>query len=56
MFVVGDHALTKDQHVIYDKAKGILYWDEDGSGAKAAVQLATLPKKLLMTAAEFFVI
>ena len=32
-FVVGAKAKDKNDYVIYDKAKGILYYDADGSGA-----------------------
>ena len=39
-FVVGEEALTADQHVIYDDQSGKLYWDADGIGGVGKVQLA----------------
>ncbi|MBF9233668.1 M10 family metallopeptidase C-terminal domain-containing protein, partial [Microvirga alba] len=56
MFWVGPKAHDKDDRIIYDKAKGILYYDADGSGAGKAIAFATVPKKLKMTAADFFII
>ena len=38
----GHAAATTDQHVIYDKSNGTLWYDDDGKGAHAAVQFATL--------------
>lgn len=55
-FVIGSKAKDKNDHVIYDKAKGILYYDADGSGRGKAVEFATLSKKLAMTHKDFFVI
>lgn len=55
-FVIGTKAIEADDHVIYNKATGRLYYDADGSGAKAAVQIATLAKNLKLTAADFFVV
>jgi Ca2+-binding RTX toxin-like protein len=51
-----DSAKDKDDTLIYDSKKGKLFYDVDGSGSKAAVEIATLKKGLKMTAAEFFVI
>ncbi|WP_112664208.1 cadherin domain-containing protein [Microvirga flavescens] len=55
-FKIADKAKSKTDYLIYDKKKGILYYDEDGSGSKAAVEIAKLPKKLKLTAADFFVV
>ncbi|WP_210483120.1 beta strand repeat-containing protein [Microvirga antarctica] len=55
-FTIGDHAKTKDQHVIYDSKKGVLYYDVDGSGSAKQVEIATTAKKLKMTAGDFFVV
>ena len=55
-FVVGTAAVSADQRVIYNAAKGILLYDADGNGAGAAEQVATLGAKLAMTAADFQVI
>ncbi|MGO4573084.1 calcium-binding protein [Microvirga sp. 2TAF3] len=55
-FWIGAKAHDKDDRIIYDDKKGILYYDADGNGAGKAVQFATIAKKLKMTAADFFVI
>jgi hypothetical protein len=55
-FTVGSKAKDKDDYVIYDKTKGVLYYDADGSGAGKQVEIATLSKKLAMTYKDFFVI
>ncbi|MBF9198190.1 calcium-binding protein [Microvirga terrestris] len=55
-FVVGDKAKDKDDYIVYNKKTGKLSYDVDGSGSKAAVEIATLSKKLAMTNKDFFVI
>ncbi len=55
-FKIGPKAKDADDYIIYDNKKGILYYDADGSGAGAAIKIATLGKKLKMTAADFLVI
>ncbi|RDI53654.1 calcium-binding protein, partial [Microvirga subterranea] len=55
-FTIGEKAKDANDHVIYDKAKGILYYDADGSGHGEAVAFATIGKNLKMTHADFFVI
>ena len=55
-FTVGPKAKDKDDYLVYDNKKGVLFYDADGSGAKAAVAVATLKKGLKMTYADFFVI
>ncbi|NIX75489.1 cadherin domain-containing protein [Microvirga terricola] len=40
-FTVGDKAKDADDYFVYDSAKRVLYYDADGSGAKAAVAIAT---------------
>ena len=42
--------------VIYDKDSGKLYYDSDGTGAKAGVCFSDINKNLKMTAADFFVL
>jgi len=42
--------------VIYDKAHGALYYDADGIGKTAQVEIASLSKGLKMTAADFLVV
>ena len=53
-FHVGKAAETADHRVIYDKKTGILYWDADGSGIGAQVQIARLPDHLKLKADNIF--
>jgi Ca2+-binding RTX toxin-like protein len=55
-FIVGPKAKDKNDYVVYDKAKGVLLYDADGSGKGKAVEIATLAKKLAMTYKDFLVI
>jgi Ca2+-binding RTX toxin-like protein len=55
-FRTGSHAEDSSDRVIYDKASGALSYDADGSGAGTAVQFATLPTGLHLSAADFFII
>ncbi len=40
-FTVGDKAKDKDDYFVYDAKKRVLYYDADGSGSKAAIEMAT---------------
>ncbi|AWM87959.1 calcium-binding protein [Microvirga sp. 17 mud 1-3] len=53
-FTVGDKAKDANDFFVYDKKKGVLSYDADGSGSKAAVEIATLKKGLKMTYKDFF--
>ncbi|MBM1174809.1 hypothetical protein [Microvirga arabica] len=55
-FTVGSKAKDKNDYIVYDKAKGVLFYDADGSGKGKQVEIATLSKKLAMTHKDFFVI
>jgi hypothetical protein len=57
-FFAFDKAKGGNDYIVYVKKTGALYYDADGSGTNsAAVQIATLPKKLAgFSAAEFFVV
>lgn len=55
-FVTGARAQDREDRIVYDKNSGKLYYDQNGTGSKAQVQIATLSKGLKMTAADFFVI
>jgi serralysin len=55
-FVLGSKAKDKNDYVLYDKVKGYLYYDADGSGKGAAVAFAKLAAGLKMAASEFKVI
>ncbi|MGO4705216.1 hypothetical protein AB4072_05480 [Microvirga sp. 2MCAF38] len=55
-FWIGDSAHDASDRIIYNKKTGALFYDQDGNGAKAAVQFAILPKKLALMANDFFVL
>jgi len=55
-FTIGSKAKDKNDYVIYDSKKGVLYYDADGFGKGKQVEFATLSKKLKMTEKDFFVI
>jgi hypothetical protein len=55
-FVTGSKAQEADDYLIYNKSKGILYYDADGSGQGNAVEICSLSKHLKMTYRDFFVI
>lgn len=55
-FYKGAKAHDKDDRIIYDNKKGILYYDADGTGSSAQVKIATLSKNLKMTYKDFFMI
>ena len=56
LLAISDKAKDKNDYLVYDNKKGVLYYDEDGSGGKAAVAFATLGKNLKMTVKDFFII
>jgi Ca2+-binding RTX toxin-like protein len=49
-------AVDSSDRLIYNKNTGALYFDDDGSGGHAAVQIATLGVKLAISAADFLVV
>lgn len=55
-FWTGSKAHDRDDRVVYDKAKGILYYDPDGTGAASQVKFATISKNLKMSHKDFFII
>ena len=55
-FVVGSKAKDRNDYIVYDKAKGVLSYDADGSGRGKAVEFASLSKNLKITYKDFFVI
>ncbi|MCG7394765.1 calcium-binding protein [Microvirga sp. ACRRW] len=55
-FKIGPKAKDKNDYLVYDNKKGVLYYDADGSGKGAAIKIATLSKNLKMTHADFLVI
>jgi Ca2+-binding RTX toxin-like protein len=55
-FVTGSKAKDSKDYIIYDKKKGILYYDADGTGKSAAVEIATIKKGLKLTFDDFKII
>ncbi|MDV6344681.1 calcium-binding protein, partial [Nitrosomonas sp. Is37] len=55
-FTIGSQALDANDFIIYNDATGALLYDADGSGADAAVQIATVGTGLAMTNADIVVI
>jgi hypothetical protein len=55
-FKVSDKARDGNDYLVYDRKKGILFYDADGSGAGKAVEIAKLAKNLKLAANDFFVI
>jgi Ca2+-binding RTX toxin-like protein len=55
-FTVGKEAKDRNDYLVYDKKKAVLYYDSDGSGKAKAVEIATLKKNLKMTYKDFFII
>ncbi len=51
-----DKADDRNDYIIYQKSKGILLYDPDGSGGKKAVEFAKVKAKLNLKYSDFFVI
>jgi Ca2+-binding RTX toxin-like protein len=54
-FLLGTAATTSSQRFIYDKGNGSLFFDQDGIGAIAKIQIATLNTGLSLSNADIFV-
>ncbi|SEF90283.1 FG-GAP-like repeat-containing protein [Nitrosomonas ureae] len=55
-FRIGANALDANDNIIYNSATGALIYDANGSGAGAAVQIATIGTGLALTHADIVVI
>jgi Ca2+-binding RTX toxin-like protein len=55
-FFAGAAAHDADDHVIYNKANGVLYYDSNGNAAGGVTVLATLATKPVLSVADFTVI
>jgi Ca2+-binding RTX toxin-like protein len=55
-FHLGTAAADADDHIIYDRAHGNLFYDSNGNAAGGAMLIATLTSHPLLTAADFLVI
>ena len=49
-------AQDANDHVIYNRSTGALYYDSNGKAAGGSVQIATLTNRTALTAADFTVI
>ncbi|MBJ6127787.1 calcium-binding protein [Microvirga sp. BT325] len=56
MFTEGKKAQDREDRIVYDKKTGSLYYDQDGTGSKAQVKIATLSNKEKLAYHDFFVI
>lgn len=55
-FHISGKAADKEDRIIYDAKKGVLYYDSDGTGAAAQIAFAKLSKNLKMTEKDFLII
>jgi hypothetical protein len=55
-FGIGAAAADASDRIIYNSANGKLLFDDDGTGAHAAIQFASVSTGLAMTNADFFVV
>jgi serralysin len=55
-FATGDDSRDSNDFLLYDRQKGVLFYDPDGSGFQAAVKVATLSKMLKLSSTDIFVI
>ncbi|MBL0403126.1 hypothetical protein JKG68_04030 [Microvirga aerilata] len=56
MFVQNNKAKDAEDRIVYDKKTGNLYYDQDGTGSKAQVKIATIANKAVLKHQDFFVI
>ncbi|WP_201859289.1 calcium-binding protein [Microvirga soli] len=56
MFVESTRAKDREDRIVYDKKTGALYYDQDGTGSKAQVKIATITNKTKLYYHDFFVI
>jgi len=55
-FWTGSKVHDSNDHIVYNKKTGALFFDPDGTGSKPALQIAVLPKKLKLTHKDFLII
>ena len=56
MFWTGVAAHDGDDHLIYNRKTGVLFYDDDGTGGHAQIQIAILTRKPALTDKDFLVI
>jgi Ca2+-binding RTX toxin-like protein len=54
--VIGAKATTANQHLVYNPASGALFYDADGAGGVAQVQIASLSGHPLLSAGDVFIV
>ncbi|WP_460451723.1 heparin lyase I family protein [Alsobacter sp. SYSU BS001988] len=54
-FVLGNHAVDSNDYLIYDRPTGKLYYDADGSGSGAQVEIATLGSNTKLVPSDFWI-
>ena len=55
-FKTGAAATDANDHIVYHKTSGALFYDPDGNGSLSQIQFATLENKPTINATGFFVI
>jgi len=55
-FWTGTKAHDSSDRVVYNKTTGAIYYDADGTGSKAAVQIAKVTAGLKLTYKDFFIL
>jgi Ca2+-binding RTX toxin-like protein len=55
-FIIGTQAQNANHRLIYDPESGALYYDADGDGALAQVQIASLAPQTTLNASDFVII
>jgi serralysin len=55
-FRIGPRAADADDRIVYDRAKGSLFYDPDGTGAAPQVEFARIGKGLALAAADVLVL
>ncbi|MBF9196618.1 cadherin domain-containing protein [Microvirga terrestris] len=56
MFTESKKAQDAEDRIVYDKKTGALYYDQDGTGAKAQIKIATITNKTKLYYHDFFVV
>lgn len=55
LFHIGERAANADHHLIYNQQTGVLYFDPDGTGPAAQVQIAQFDHAPLLNASDFLI-
>jgi len=55
-FTIGERAKDKDDYLVHNKKAGILYYDKDGSGSGAMVEIAKFSNKASLSYKDFYFI